>query len=104
MKARFNQPKASWTSDEGGESVGQSADEGGRRPRTHRCKSQNMERAVSAGIRVEATLIAITGPKRRVTGDMTRPMAGTLVSVRRFNPPGWNSQFELRSWWPWIRA
>ena len=53
-----------------------------------------MDRAVRAGIRVEATLMAVTGPNSSVTGDMTRPMAGALVSLSRLNPTGWNSQFE----------
>lgn len=45
-----------------------------------------------------------TGPNSKVMGDATRPSAGTLVSVRRLRPVGWNRSVEKRRLCPCARA
>ena len=63
-----------------------------------------MASADRAGARVRATFIDATGPTAQVTGARTTPRATTLVSSSRLMPPGWKSQVEYRTSWPWARA
>src|SRR5664280_1108674 len=63
-----------------------------------------MVSAPATGIMVAATFTAATGPNKNVTGDRTRAMAGTVVSVSRLRPVGWNSHEEKRSACPWLNA
>src|SRR5664279_3672709 len=63
-----------------------------------------MVSALTTGISVTATFTAATGPDDSVTGDRTRAMAGTVVSVSRLRPVGWNSHEEKSSACPWLSA
>ena len=93
-QARLSQPKVSWTITAAENPYTSPPTKAAGDHRTHRSSNQNMDSAVRAGISVEATFMAVTGPNSSVTGDRITPMAGALVSLSRLNPAGWNSQFE----------
>jgi hypothetical protein len=64
----------------------------------------NAKNAVSAGVSVEATLSAATGPQIQVTGTSGRLSPVTEVCASRLMPPGWNSAVEKNGLCPWASA
>src|SRR5579871_1989409 len=62
------------------------------------------KKAVSAGVRVDATLNEATGPQIQVTGTSGKLRPVTEVCDNRLMPPGWNSAVEKNGLCPWASA
>src|ERR1700722_14920684 len=60
--------------------------------------------ALTAGARVSATLVAVTGPKSHVTGARTTPTSGPEVFESRLAPCGTLTAPEKNRLWRWVMA
>ena len=60
--------------------------------------------ALSAGARVRATLVALTGPKSHVTGASTTPTSGPDVLESRLAPCGTFTTPEKKMLCRWVTA
>src|SRR5271165_6220466 len=60
--------------------------------------------ALSAGARVSATLVAVTGPKSHVTGASTTPTNVPEVFDNRLAPSGTFTAPEKKRLWRWAMA